>query len=260
MEVQQVVSENQLSVCAILESHVNMISLTSVCAKVFRSWEWTSNANLCNKGCRIILGWNKDLVDVMIMAQTNQTAHAKVIHHTDRKAIYSTFIYASNDSKERRLLWADLGLYKLVVRGLPWVLLGDFNVTLNMEDVCTGSSIMSSVLCDFKDCVNNIEVVDINSTDIHFTWNQKPKNRDDILTKLDRIMGNLDFIDSFQGAYANFQPYRISDHTPAVLKIPSLAVTKPKPFKFYNFIALKGNFLDMVATHWNTSVDGYSMF
>ncbi|GJU38853.1 putative RNA-directed DNA polymerase [Tanacetum coccineum] len=156
----------------------------------------------------------------MIMAQTNQVVHAKVIHRTDRKSIYCTFIYASNDSKERRLLWADLGLYKLVVCGLPWVLLGDFNVALNMEDVCTGSSIMSSVMCDFKDCVNNIEVVDINSTGIHFTWNQKPKGRDGILKKLDRIMGNMDFIDSFQGA----------------------------------------NFLDMVATHWNTSVDGYSMF
>ncbi|GJR12678.1 hypothetical protein Tco_0795330 [Tanacetum coccineum] len=60
-----------------------------------------------------------------------------------------------------------------------------------MEDVCTGSSIMSSVMCDFKDCVNNIEVVDINSTGIHFTWNQKPKGRDGILKKLDRIMENM---------------------------------------------------------------------
>nr|GEY52406.1 RNA-directed DNA polymerase, eukaryota, reverse transcriptase zinc-binding domain protein [Tanacetum cinerariifolium] len=45
--------------------------------------------------------------------------------------------YESNDPRERRVLWADRSLHKRVVRGLPWVLLGDFNVALNMEDICT---------------------------------------------------------------------------------------------------------------------------
>nr|GEW33814.1 hypothetical protein [Tanacetum cinerariifolium] len=134
----------------------------------------------------------------------------------------------SNDPKERHTLWADLGLHKLVVRGLPWVLLRDFNVALNMEDVCTGTSIMNLAMCDFKDCVTNIEVVDINSTSLQYTWNQKP--------------------------------YRISDHSPAVLKIPSLTVLKPNPFKFFNFLAYKGKFHEMVDTHWKTSVVGHSMF
>ncbi|GKB66738.1 hypothetical protein Tco_0928150, partial [Tanacetum coccineum] len=47
-EVHQVVSENQLSVYAILESHVDVSLLSDVCSWVFKSWEWTSNANLCN--------------------------------------------------------------------------------------------------------------------------------------------------------------------------------------------------------------------
>ncbi|GKA11339.1 hypothetical protein Tco_0690772 [Tanacetum coccineum] len=111
-EVRQVVSENQLSVCAILESHVDLTSLSRVYSKVLCAWEWTSNASLCTKG---------------------------------------------NDPMERRCLWGDLG--------------------------------------------------------IHFTWNQKPKGGGGILKKLDRIMGNFKFIDMFQGAYALFQSYRISDHS-----------------------------------------------
>ncbi|GKB59480.1 sodium/hydrogen exchanger 6 [Tanacetum coccineum] len=35
-------------------------------------WKWTSNGSLCDKGSRIILGKNDNLVDVMIKAQTNQ--------------------------------------------------------------------------------------------------------------------------------------------------------------------------------------------
>ncbi|GKD04460.1 hypothetical protein Tco_1179434, partial [Tanacetum coccineum] len=142
--------------------------------------DWTSNAGLCNKGCRIILGWNKDVVDVIVMHQTDQAIHAKVIHQADQKIICCMFIYAGNDPRERRVLWADLKLYKRVVSGLPWVLLGDFN---------------------------SIEVMDIHSTGLHFTWNQKPRRRNDVLKKLDRIMGNLDFIDTYQGAYAILQLY-----------------------------------------------------
>ncbi|GJW05648.1 RNA-directed DNA polymerase, eukaryota, reverse transcriptase zinc-binding domain protein [Tanacetum coccineum] len=132
---------------------------------------------------------------------------------------------------ERRQLWTELGLHKHLVRGHPWILMGDFNVSLNMEDNFSGSLVMDSVMCDFKDYVNNIEVFDINSFGLHFTWNQKPKGRDGVLKKLDRIMGNIDFVDVYPGAYAIFQPYRISDHSPCVLKIPSLSASKPKPFK-----------------------------
>ncbi|GKB13045.1 hypothetical protein Tco_0846968 [Tanacetum coccineum] len=132
---------------------------------------------------------------------------------------------------ERRQLWTELGLHKHLVRGHLWILMGDFNVSLNMEDSFSGSLVMDSVMCNFKDCVNNIEVFDINSFGLHFTWNQKPKGRDGVLKKLDRIMGNIDFVDVYLGAYAIFQPYRISDHSSCVLKIPSLSASKPKPFK-----------------------------
>nr|GEW68688.1 reverse transcriptase domain-containing protein [Tanacetum cinerariifolium] len=43
-----------------------------------------------------------------------------------------------NVSRERCYLWTDLGFYKTMVREMPWILLGDFNVTLKMEDSLTG--------------------------------------------------------------------------------------------------------------------------
>ncbi|GJX66944.1 putative reverse transcriptase domain, reverse transcriptase zinc-binding domain protein [Tanacetum coccineum] len=115
-EVPQVVNENNLSICAILESHVEVSSLANVCSKVFQTWEWTSN--------------------------------------------------------------------------------GDFNVALNMEDVSSDSFSMNSAMNDFKECVANIEVLDVNCSGLHYTWNQKPKGRNGILKKLDRIM-DRDVIDLF---------------------------------------------------------------
>nr|GEU60554.1 hypothetical protein [Tanacetum cinerariifolium] len=210
-EVRQVVTENNLSMCVILESHVDVSSLSSICSKVFRNWDWISNVNLCNKGCRIILGWNKDIVDVLLLSQSDQVVNTRVFHKADNKVLYCSFIYAGNKTIERRTLWADLELHKYVVHGSPWSL-----------------------------------------------W--KPKGGDGMLKKLDRIMGNLGFVDNFPGAYAMFQPYRISDHSPAVLMMPSLSVIKPKPFKFYNFIVYKENFLEIVKSQWSKQVEGHVMY
>nr|GEV08074.1 hypothetical protein [Tanacetum cinerariifolium] len=62
---------------------------------------------------------------------------------------------------------------------------------LNMEDTYSGSSSMNSDMHKFKDCVASIEVVDINSSGHHITWNQKPKGGSRILKKLDRIMDSM---------------------------------------------------------------------
>ncbi|GJT50639.1 RNA-directed DNA polymerase, eukaryota, reverse transcriptase zinc-binding domain protein, partial [Tanacetum coccineum] len=233
-EVRQVVNENHLSVCAILESHVEISSLASVCSKVFRSWDWTSNTNLCPKGFRIILGWNMDVVSLMVIAQSSQALHVKIIHNANNDSFYCSFIYAGNAPSVRRHLWSELDVHKHVVRNSLWVLLGDFNIALNMEDVSTGPASINAAMNDFKDCVANIKVMDVNCSGLHYTWNQKPKGRHGILKKLDRIMGNLGFVDKFPGVHVVFQPYRISDHAPAILKFPTLVDNKPKPFKSLN--------------------------
>nr|GEX73376.1 hypothetical protein [Tanacetum cinerariifolium] len=126
-EVRQVVNENNLSDCAILESHVDVVAVYDTCKKVCSRWKWTSNGSLCVKGSRISLGWNGDLVDVMIMAQTNQ---------------------------------------------------------------------------EFKECVQAMEVADFINTNLHFTWNKKPKGSNGILKKIDRIMGNLQFNNDFPRSFS----------------------------------------------------------
>ncbi|GJS23740.1 uncharacterized protein Tco_0452372 [Tanacetum coccineum] len=102
--------------------------------------------------------------------------------------------------------------------------------------------------------------MDVNATGLHFTWNQKPKGDHGTLKKIDRIMSNVPFIDEFPGSFAIFQPYRISDHTPCVLRIPKVCKLKPKPFKFSNFLVHKERFRDVVANGWNLNINGCAMF
>ncbi|GJT05595.1 putative RNA-directed DNA polymerase, eukaryota, reverse transcriptase zinc-binding domain protein [Tanacetum coccineum] len=168
-------------VCAILESHVDISALFNVCTKVFRTWDWTSNANLCSKGCRIIVGWNLEVVDVLVVNITSQVMHVKITHKETKREIFCSFVYAANLPIERHKLWSDLDIHKNVVQRKAWVLLGDFNVALNLEDSFSSSSQLTSHMLEFKDCVENIEVMDLSCSGLHYTWNRSLRG---IATKL----------------------------------------------------------------------------
>ncbi|GJS24118.1 hypothetical protein Tco_0452750 [Tanacetum coccineum] len=191
-------------VCAILESHVDVSAVYDTCKKFCYRWKWTSNGSIYDKGSRIILGWNDDIVDVMIMSQTNQVMHVQVNTQVDNKNLFCSFMYADNYYVDRRALWNNLVGYAGLMRDKTWVLLGYFNAALNLEDhYCRGYEPNIS-MHEFKDCVQSMEVMDVNCTGLHFTWNQKLKGSNGILNKIDRIMGNLQFNDKILEYFAIF--------------------------------------------------------
>ena len=49
-------------------------------------------------------------------------------------------MYASNAGMERKNLWKDLKIQKHITNGTPWAILGDFNVTLTVNEHSNGSS------------------------------------------------------------------------------------------------------------------------
>nr|XP_043615879.1 uncharacterized protein LOC122587779 [Erigeron canadensis] len=243
-----------------METHMDSSKLFYVCKKICRSWNWTSNGGLCTKGTRIIVGWDTDLVDLMVLSQTDQVMHTQVTFKVDQKSLFCSFIYVDNYYKRRRELWHDLCIHKVFVHDRPWVILGDFNSSLNLDDNLLGSSTINIGMRDFREHVKEIEVLDINSSGLHFTWNQKPKKGIGIFKKVDRVMGNLRFIDEFPSATALFQPYRISDHSPCVVKLPSVTRTRPKPFKFNNILVHKQGYIEAVEREWTEEVSGHYMF
>ncbi|GJW79530.1 RNA-directed DNA polymerase, eukaryota, reverse transcriptase zinc-binding domain protein [Tanacetum coccineum] len=169
-----------------------------------------SNMDQCNGGCRITVGWNSDEVKLL------------VVHST------------------RRTLWNELQLAKCITNGIPWIIMGDFNVTLKLEEHSASSSVISCDMQDFIDCVNMIEVEDVCMTGMYFTWIKSPSNPStSILKKLDRIMANEDFFNKYNQAFAVFHPFMISDHSPVVLTISKNISKKKKSFKFANFVADK---------------------
>ncbi|GJU60592.1 sugar transport protein 13 [Tanacetum coccineum] len=242
------------------ESHARDSNLTKLCSSVFKCWDWTSNGNLCTKGTRIILGWNNYDNDLSVISQSDQVVHVRIWLKLEKKDLLCSFVYGHNRYTHRRPLWENLCIHKNYVRNRPWCLLGDFNASLFLDDSTAGSSTIDIAMREFKECVDDIEVMDIPSTGLRYTWNQKPKGSDGLLKKIDRVMGNTQFSDMFVGAHALFQPYRTSDHSPVVLKVPTAVKSNPKPFKFSNILTQHVKFKEVVNEGWNIDVSGFCMF
>ncbi|GJR86569.1 RNA-directed DNA polymerase, eukaryota, reverse transcriptase zinc-binding domain protein [Tanacetum coccineum] len=90
-------------------------------------WEWFSNMDVCNKGSRIMIGW---------------------------------------DRAERRDLWKVLLNDHIYVNRNPWCIVGDMNVILNPNEHSCGTSIINSDMVEFQDCLNAIEIEDISSSSL----------------------------------------------------------------------------------------------
>ncbi|XP_071699756.1 uncharacterized protein [Rutidosis leptorrhynchoides] len=242
------------------ETHVDISKLTDICSKVFPVWSWVSNMSVCSGGTRIILGWNPNVVNVMVLNMTHQVIHCLVKTLSGGIQLFVSIIYADNYYITRRQLWQDLCMHKGFVGNHPWVLMGDFNVSLDSDDSNAGSSRITIAMREFRECVEYLRMSDVNHVGLHFTWNQSPFSLNGKLKKIDRIMANDKFIEDYGNAFAIFQPYGISDHCPAILKFPTTNRARHKPFKFGNFIVYKEGFDDIVIKGWRRVVVGHKMF
>ncbi|GJX59181.1 RNA-directed DNA polymerase, eukaryota, reverse transcriptase zinc-binding domain protein, partial [Tanacetum coccineum] len=175
--------------------------------------------------------------------------------------LFVFFVYAGNTKKGRKRLWKNLVDHKSLAGDSPWVLLGDFNVLLAFDESSNYFSTRNKGIYHFKNYLLNLEIEDLNSYRMFYTWIEKRKDPNlGILKKLDRVMGNGDFMSVFDRSYANFLPYMTSDHCPVILVFPKVHCSKPKSFRFLNFLANKDNFLPTIRDNWNVDIKGFYMF
>lgn len=260
-EVRRIIAEEKIQLCAVLETHIKFNKVKKIGEKVFGDWEFVNNAEDNNKGCRIMVGWDQNTLDVWVINRTKQSMLLLVETSCQKTRFFCTIVYASNSGSERRKLWKELRSYKLVTNGTAWVILGDFNVTLDVSEQSNGSSVCSNDMIEFKSCVEEVEIDDLLSSGFHFTWTKSLRNPNcATLKKLDRVMVNEDFLDTFSSAHSVFLPYIISDHSPTVLIIPSGGKKKKSAFRMSNFITEKEEFLQLVRTEWEKDIAGFYMF
>ncbi|GKC28149.1 RNA-directed DNA polymerase, eukaryota, reverse transcriptase zinc-binding domain protein [Tanacetum coccineum] len=219
-------NDEKLSVCAVLETRLKGQSVNIIGEKVFEEWNEYDDAQLVDRGYRIMIGWDSDKVQCMILHASYQSILCLVESVKTSERIFCAFIYAENNGKLRRKLWADLVAYK-----------------------------------ELQDCVNSIKMADLSSAGLHYTRTKILLNLNaSVLKKINRVIGSKDFMEVYSRAHDMFLPYGISDHSPAVLTCSNAGKKNTRSLRFANYIADKMEFGSLVSENWNVNIDGFAMF
>ncbi|GJZ02028.1 hypothetical protein Tco_0519989 [Tanacetum coccineum] len=107
-ELRKYIVEEKLQMLAILETHLKTKNIAKIVNSVFGSWNWLSNVDQSPTSCRIIVGWNNQVVKVMVLHVSKQSVLCLVETIPDKIKFYVSIVYASNNGNERRELWTSL--------------------------------------------------------------------------------------------------------------------------------------------------------
>ncbi|XP_074293205.1 uncharacterized protein LOC141620164 [Silene latifolia] len=99
---------------------------------------------------------------------------------------------------------------------LPWLWLGYFNTVLSPVERLGGNSTKVEME-QFQDCVSICCMEDVQATGALFTWSNKQDPVDRVYSRLDRAMGNLEWVEEFDDYWAHFHPPGLFDHSPCTL-------------------------------------------
>ncbi|KAB5561307.1 hypothetical protein DKX38_006264 [Salix brachista] len=108
---------------------------------------------------RIIVGWNPRVFDVQCMHCTKQWITCRVTSAQHSLDVIVSFIYGLNTPAEREEVWDYIEMQVGWSQSIPWVLLGDFNATMNITDSIGGNTQWNRHKQAFGDCFHNAELL-----------------------------------------------------------------------------------------------------
>lgn len=251
--VKEWLRSQELQFGCILETRVKEKKAEKILESVFSGWSSMTNYEY-SQGGRIWLVW-KDSVRMTPVYKTDQLITCSVAFQ-DEEEFFCTFVYASNQREERKVLWEDLCRHhnSPLFQQKAWLIMGDFNEILEGEEHSEFSSLARAPngMRDFQKTVLHCHLTDMGYKGPLFTWCNK-REEGLICKKLDRVLMNDEALIKFTNTYSVFEPGDCSDHMRCKIQLLQPEEKIRRPFKYINAIGKLPNFLPMVKEYWDST-------
>ncbi|KAG7552255.1 Reverse transcriptase domain [Arabidopsis thaliana x Arabidopsis arenosa] len=202
-------------------------------------------------------------VQVVVVSKSLQMITCEVLLPDSLSWIVVSIVYASNDEGSRKDLWKEMVLLATssVVEGRPWMVMGDFNQTLNPEDHSANMSLnIGRKIREFRSCLLACDLFDLVFKGNTYTWWNKSGSRP-VAKKLDRILVNDEWNSLFPAAFAVFGEPDFSDHASCEVVLEAAVQKIKRPFRFFNFLLKNSDFIGLIRQHWySLNITGSAMF
>ncbi|XP_059066300.1 uncharacterized protein LOC131857626 [Cryptomeria japonica] len=131
---------------------------------------------------------------------------------------------------------------------------GDFNAITKVEDKRGGNIKLPPAAIDFNHWINRNSLLEIQTADNAFTWNNRRKGFYNIAEKLDRFFIHGGLLEFNYNMETKPLPLSSSDHFPLQLNILSDHSPRNCPFKFESMWFRDDNIINLIEKWWRGSV------
>ena len=211
-----------------------------------------NNYNQHAKG-RIWVGWRHDRCKLESCETHKLFIATKITPVNSGESFQVIFVYGLHNVSDIRDLWIEL---QQTNQDIPCLFIGDFNAVCKEEHRKNGSQVTTYEMYDMRKWMDDMELHPIIERGHMFSWTDKEKGDDRILTKIDHAIGNLQWMDRYSQASVWYANPQTSDHTPLIVSLTCQYQQECKPFRFLNYLCEHQDFLQVVRAAWKIKTKG----
>jgi len=137
----------------------------------------------------------------------------------------------------------------------PWIVGGDFNMIKSIAEKRGGRTIADPNQLDFMNFINRCRLVDVETVNGWFTWNNHRKGGHSIASRLDRFLISETVLVNSGDINASVLPSAGSDHWPVCLKWGVGGRQGRKPFRFESFWLTHPDIRQLISNWWKETED-----
>ncbi|XP_010430973.1 PREDICTED: uncharacterized protein LOC104715251 [Camelina sativa] len=212
------------------ETKVQETNVSRVLGRTFGDWNLVSNYEFSRLGRVWVLGSRQTTLQVVFKSGQLITCSVKLGGGTEE--FWCSFIYACNTVEERKERWRDIQQQHDLasLRGKPWILMGDFNETLDIDEHSNSlvTPMVTLGMRDFHDTQIYCSLVDLRAIGPLFTWCNNQENGP-ICKKLDRILHSVAWDSFFPNSYFLMEAGGCSDHLRGKIYLDAGKLKQLKP-------------------------------
>jgi hypothetical protein len=131
-----------------------------------------------------------------------------------------------------------------------WILGGDFNMIMSLEEKTSGSKRLEQDSGKFITLPEKLKLVDIENNNGTFTWSNSRSENQHVSCRLDRFLVTEALIERDLCMESLILPKVGSAHWPITLQLDIEATPKFKPFRFEKFWLTHPDFQQLSKTLW----------
>ncbi|XP_071932975.1 uncharacterized protein [Coffea arabica] len=156
--------------------------------------------------------WNcRSAGDPLTIPQLKEYIAPRVINKETKDHWWLVGIYASTDERVRVQQWEIIG-EKKKEWGEKWIAVGNFNDIYSNGEKWGGKERSEGSFREFNRFILGNELVDIGYKRVSWTWSNTWEGEGEIKERLDRYLGSVGWVQTYENATVEYIETEASDH------------------------------------------------